>query len=95
MNQKHSRLQRHRRRQAARGLVRVEVQVAEGDAPLVREVAAALRAGSRRAGRARSALRRALHSPEGFLELLRLDLPDDVVELALARPRDRGREVRL
>ncbi len=88
-----TRLQLHRHKQAARGLARLEVQVSESDAALLREVAAALRSGSRRAKGVRSLLRRALGPPQGFLELLALDLPDEVVDAALARPKDRGREV--
>jgi hypothetical protein len=85
----------HRRQQKAKGLVRVEVQAPATDAALIREVAAELRSGSRRAAEVRSLLRRSLRPEKNLLQLLALDLPDDVVDRALARPKDRGREVEL
>ena len=85
----------HRRHQKAKGLVRVEVQAPATDAGLIREVAAELRSGSRRAAEVRSLLRRSLRPEKSLVELLALDLPDDVVDRALARPKDRGRDVEL
>jgi hypothetical protein len=81
----------HRRRQKAKGLVRVEVQAGAADTALLREVAAMLRTGSRRAAQVRSALRRSLRPQKSLLELLAVDLPDDVMGEALARPKVRGR----
>lgn len=85
----------HRRQQEARGLVRVEVQAPAPDAALIREVAAQLRSGSRRAAEVRSLLRRSLQPERNLMQLLALDLPDRVVDRALHRPRSRGRDVEL
>lgn len=87
----------HRRQQKARGLVRVEVQAPASDAGLIREVAAELRSGTRRAAEVRSLLRRSLHPRKSLRELLAMDLavPDEAFDEAVARPRDRGREVEL
>lgn len=87
----------HRRQQKARGLVRVEVQAPASDAGLIREVAAELRSGTRRAAEVRSLLRRSLHPRKSLRELLTMDLAisDDAFDAALARPRERGREVEL
>ena len=85
----------HRRHQKAKGLVRVEVQAPAADTALIREVAAALRTGARRAAQVRSLLRRSLRPQKSLLELLALDLPDDVMDEALARPKVRGRDVEL
>jgi hypothetical protein len=54
----------HRRRAAARGLVRVEVQALRNDAGLIRELADALRKGADRAQRLRATLQHALIDPE-------------------------------
>ncbi|MDP1825747.1 MAG: hypothetical protein Q8L48_20970 [Archangium sp.] len=87
----------HRRQQKAKGIVRVEVQAAAGDAALIREVAAELRSGTRRAAEVRSLLRRSLRPRKSLRELLVMDveIPDDVVDKAFARQRDLGREVDL
>lgn len=87
----------HRRHQKAKGIVRVEVQAAAGDAALIREVAAELRSGTRRAAEVRSFLRRSLRPKKSLRELLVMDveIPDDVVDKAFARPHDLGREVDL
>jgi hypothetical protein len=87
----------HRSRQRRRGIVRIEVQVPEGDAPLLREIGAALRSDPARARETRAALQRALRPRpgQGLLELLACELPDEVVEEALERPRDLGRDPRL
>lgn len=87
----------HRDRQRRRGVARVEVQAPVGDAPLIRELAAALRGEPARAGRVRAQLREALRPPSkrSLLDLLACDLPDELVEEALERPRDLGRDIRL
>ena len=85
----------HRRHQKAKGLVRVEVQAPATDAALIREVAAELRSGSRRAAAVRSLLRRSLRPEKNLIDMIALDLPDDVVDRALSRPKDRGRDVEL
>lgn len=88
-------LETHRRQQKAKGLVRVEVQAPATDAALLREVAAELRSGTRRAAEVRSLLRRSLRPQQSLRELLALDLPDEVVDQVLTRPKDHGREVDL
>jgi hypothetical protein len=83
----------HRERQRARGLQRVEVQVASEDAPLLRSVAAAL-ADPARAPATRALLRARMLAPAGrdlkaLLEAAPLE--DDDIE----RSRDTGRDVAL
>ncbi len=87
----------HRRQQKARGLVRVEVQAPASDAALLREVAAELRSGTRRAAEVRSLLRRSLRPGKSLRELLAMDfpIPDQVFDEAMARSDDLGREVEL
>ena len=85
----------HRKHQKAKGLIRVEVQEPASDVALIREVAATLRSGSRRASEVRSLLRASLRPTKSLMEALALDLPDDVLDAALARPQDRGRKVDL
>ncbi len=53
----------HRRRAAARGLVRVEVQALQSDAGLIRGLAEELRKGSDRARSLRATLQQALIDP--------------------------------
>jgi hypothetical protein len=88
-------LKKLRAHQKQQGLVRVEVVARAGDAALLREVASELRSGQRRATEVRALLRRSLRPTGSLLELLAMDLPDEVVDRALARPKDRGREVEL
>jgi hypothetical protein len=70
----------HRRRAFARGLVRVEVQAAKGDAGLLRALAETLRRDPERAKALRSTLERALIDPEvkTAFDVFGSDLPDDV-----------------
>ena len=72
----------HRTRAKARGLVRVETQVARGDAGLVRAVAETLRRGSAPAARLRSALESALvdQKVKNAFDVFGSDLPDDAFE---------------
>jgi hypothetical protein len=93
----HRAVQAHRRRRQERGIVRMEVQAPALDAGLLREVAQALRAEPERAEALRSGLRSLLYPrpPVSLWEALRCDLPDEVVDDALARPRDTGRDVPL
>lgn len=74
----------------------MEVLAPETDGAMIREVAAVLRSGTEQADELRAKLREAL-APEGgsLIDLLACDLPDSVVDEALARPRDRGRKVSL
>jgi len=87
----------HRQRAERRGLVRVEVTVAVADRDLVREVAGCLRDDAEKAHQLRDALRRLLNRQEehDLLDELACELPDEVVDEALARPRDLGRPVEL
>ena len=91
---KRSAVTTHRKHQRAKGFVRVEVQAPAADAALIREVAAELRSGIRRAAEVRSFLRRSLRPRQSLKELLTMDLdvPDEVFDAAVARPRDVGRE---
>ena len=78
-------------------LVRLGVRVPEGDAPLLRDIAVALRGDPAWASVIRVRMREALQPASGrtLLDLLACDLPDEVVDEALARPCDLGREVPL
>jgi hypothetical protein len=69
----------HRRRAAARGLVRVEVQTSRGDAGLIRAVAEMLRSKPEKAKALRSALERVLVDPEikTAFDVFGSDLPDE------------------
>ena len=87
----------HRERTKRRGLVRVEVRVDAVDGPLLREVAGRLRDDADAAGRLREDLRRLLagSTKRTLLDELACELPDELVDEALARPRDLGRKVEL
>jgi hypothetical protein len=69
----------HRRRAAARGLVRVEVQAPKKDASLIRAVAEALRGGAEKAEAVRSTLATALMHPEvkTAFDIFGSELPDE------------------
>jgi hypothetical protein len=69
----------HRRRAAARGLVRVEVQAPKKDAGLIRAVAEALRGGAEKAEAVRSTLTTALMHPEvkTAFDIFGSELPDE------------------
>src|ERR1700743_729968 len=69
----------HRRRAAARGLVRVEVQAAKKDAGLIRALAETLRGRDGKAEALRSTLVNALHDPEvrTAFDIFGSDLPDE------------------
>jgi len=88
----------HRRRTAARGLVRVEVQAAKKDAALIRALAETLRGRSARAESLRSALANALLDPEirTAFDVFGSDLPDEAFSGVFDQPRHREwREVDL
>jgi hypothetical protein len=88
----------HRRRAAARGLVRVEVQAATGDTGLIRALAETLRGEPEKARLLRSALQQALIDPEikTAFDVFGSDLPDEVFAGTLDQPRQKGwREVDL
>lgn len=88
----------HRRRAAARGLVRVEVQARKQDASLIRALAETLRGGDKQAEAVRSTLGKALLHPEvkTAFDVFGSELPDEVFAGVFDRPRQRGwREVDL
>lgn len=87
----------HRERTKKRGLVRLEVRVDAVDGPLLREVAGRLRDDAEAAGRLREELRRLLagSAERTLLDELACELPDEVLDEALARPRDVGRRVEI
>jgi hypothetical protein len=91
--QARSPLLRHRERRAQQGLVRVEVSVSREDAPLVRQVAAALSDPARRAA-ARTLLRQRFIAPAPpSLKALLASAPLEGIDLE--RDRDFGRYVDL
>ena len=88
----------HRRRAAARGFIRVEVQAPKRDAALIRALAETLRASNEKADTLRSVLARALmHSePDTAFDVFGSDLPDEVFAGVFDRPRQRDwREIDL
>jgi hypothetical protein len=87
----------HRQRRRRKGFARVEVLAPETDAATLREVAAVLRSGTEQADELRAKIREALAPRESSLiDLLACELPDSIVDKALARRDDRrGRKVTL
>lgn len=88
----------HRRRAAARGLVRVEVQAPRQDAGLIRALAETLRAKDKKAEAVRSMLGNALVPPEvtTAFDVFGSELADEVFAGVFDRPRQKGwREVDL
>jgi hypothetical protein len=88
----------HRRRAAARGLVRVEVQAAESDARLIRAMARTLRHEPERAEALRSVLAKTLLQPEvaTAFDIFGSDLSDEIFTGVFDQPRQKGwREVEL
>ena len=88
----------HRRRAAAQGLVRVEVQTPKRDARLIRAVAQTLRGRSQEAEALRATLAKALVHPEAktAFDVFGSDLPDEAFEGIFDQPRQRDwREVEL
>jgi hypothetical protein len=83
---------RHRRRAAARGLVRVEVQAAKGDTGLIRTLAETLRGEPERAKLLRSTLEKALIDPEvkTAFDVFGSDLPDEAFAGVFDQPRQKG-----
>jgi hypothetical protein len=80
----------HRRRAAARGLVRVEVQAMPGDTALIRKIAEELRGDTQRARTLREKLKASLSDgqPRTAFDIFRSDLPDEVFDGVFER--DRG-----
>ena len=88
----------HRRRAVARGLVRVEIHAAKGDAGLIRALAETLRSDSSRAKTLRAALEQALIDPQvkTAFDLFGSDLPDEAFAGVFDQPRQKvWREVDL
>ncbi len=88
----------HRRRAAARGLVRVEVQAPKKDAGLIRALAETLRGKPERAEVLRSTLAKALIHPEvkTAFDIFGSELPDEAFAGVFDQPRQRDwREVNL
>jgi hypothetical protein len=88
----------HRRRAAARGLVRVEVQAPKKDAGLIRALAETLRGRAEKAAALRSTLAQALMHPEvkTAFDIFGSDLSDETFTGIFDKPRQRDwREVDL
>jgi hypothetical protein len=88
----------HRRRVAARGLVRVEVQAPKRDADLIRALAETLRGRSEKSEAIRSTLAKALNHPEvkTAFDIFGSELPDEAFAGVFDQPRQRNwREVDL
>ena len=86
----------HRRRAAARGLLRIEVQAAERDANLIRAVAAALREGEAENVRARLANALSSNETGTAFDIFGSELPEDVFAGVFEQPRkERWRDVKL
>lgn len=88
----------HRRRAAARGLVRVEVQAAKGDTGLIRALAETLRGEPERAKSLRSTLEKALIDPEvkTAFDIFGSDMHDETFAGVFEQPRQKEwREVDL
>jgi hypothetical protein len=88
----------HRRRAAARGLVRVEVQAPKKDAGLIRALAETLRGKTKEAETLRSALAKAVMPPElrTAFDIFGSELPDDAFAGVFDQPRQRSwREIDL
>src|SRR5215475_4123768 len=86
----------HRRRAAARGLVRVEVQARKRDAGLIRMLAETLRGSAEKAEALRSTLAQALTQPEvkTAFDIFGSELPDEAFVGVFDQPRQRNwREV--
>ena len=79
----------HRRRAAARGLARIEVQAPRKDAVLIRALAQALRNEPEKAETLRRTLARSLHSEANdAFDVFGSDLPDDAFTGVFDAPRD-------
>lgn len=82
----------HRRRSAARGLVRVEIQAAKGDTGLIRALAETLRGEPKRARALRSTLEQALSDPQvkTAFDVFAADMPDEAFADIFDQPRQKG-----
>ncbi len=87
-------LRKHRRRLRDQGLVRLEVQASEADAPLIRALARALLNEPEKAALLRRQLRATMGRPEGEgLKALLAAAPLEGIEIS--RSRDLGRVIDL
>jgi hypothetical protein len=79
----------HRRRAAARGLVRIEVQAPRKDAGLIRALAETLRGRAEKAEALRSTLAKALTHPgvKTAFDIFGSELPDEAFAGVFDRPR--------
>ena len=82
----------HRRRAAARGLVRVEVQAPKKDAGLIRALAETLRGKTKEAEALRSTLTKAVMPPQlsTAFDIFGSELPDDAFTSVFDQPRQGG-----
>ena len=82
----------HRKRIAARGLVRVEVQATQSDIRLIRALAETLRKEPRRAKALRSALERALVDPrlQTAFDVFASELPDEAFDGIFEQAREKA-----
>jgi len=87
-------IQRHRDRQAKKGIVRVEVNVPDTDRELIRQAAANLRAGGEIAEETRTALSTVLN-PWSGMGLKELIEAAPLEELELERSRETWRDIDL
>ena len=88
----------HRRRAAARGLVRLEVQASKQDTGLIRAVAATLRGEAKKAKALRSTLEKTLINPniKTAFDVFGSDLPDAFFAGIFDQPRQKSwRQVNL
>jgi hypothetical protein len=84
----------YRKRLKERGLVRLEVQVLEPDAPLIRQITKVLRGDPLHATKIRARLRQIIGTEQKHgLKVLLASAPLEGIDLS--RPRDRGRDVDL
>jgi len=86
---------KYRERQKRKGIVRMEISIPESDKPLIRDIAANLRAGGEMAERTRAALSSVLNPYAGMnlKELIENAPPLD--ELDLERPLEYTRDIDL
>ncbi len=80
----------HRRRNRAKGLVRVEIQVPRADAAMLRQLAEMLRSSNVTAEEARAGLKSALETspqPKSALDIYASGLPDEYFEGVFGRVR--------
>lgn len=88
----------HRSRAAARGVVRLEIQAAKRDVPLIKAVAATLRHESEKAKNLRSTLVKVLvpQDIKTAFDVFGSDLPDETFAGVFEQPRQqRWREIKL